>query len=80
MISRRQLKKQLQKLKEQIQVDVMDWTVDISQGDYEFIISLIPSLSEYTRLELIDFCKDNDIYNYMDLCNHFYLELGIGGE
>lgn len=80
MISRRQLKKQLQKMKEQIQVDVMDWTVDISQGDYEFIISLIPSLSEYTRLELIDFCKDNDIYNYMDLCNHFYLELGIGNE
>ena len=80
MISRRQLKKQLQKMREQIQVEVADWTVDISQGDYEFIISLIPTLSEYTRLELIDFCKDNDIYNYMDLCNQFYQELGIGEE
>ena len=80
MISSRQLKKLIQKMKEQIQVDVMDWTVDISQGDYEFIISLIPSLSEYTRLELIDFCKDNEIYNYVDLCNQFYMELGIGGE
>ena len=80
MISRRQLKKQLQKMREQIQVEVADWTVDISQGDYEFIISLIPTLSEYTRLELIDFCKDNDIYNYVDLCNQFYMELGIGGE
>lgn len=80
MISRRQLKKQLQKMKEQIQVDVMDWTVDISQGDYEFIICLIPSLSKYTRLELIDFCRDNDIYSYVDLCNHFYMELGIGEE
>lgn len=80
MISRRQLKKLIQKMKEQIQVEVSDWTVDISQGDYEFIISLIPSLSEYTRLELIDFCKDNDIYNYVDLCNHFYMELGIGEE
>ena len=80
MISRRQLKKLIQKMKEQIQVEVSDWTVDISQGDYEFIISLIPTLSEYTRLELIDFCKDNDIYNYVDLCNHFYMELGIGEE
>lgn len=79
-INKRQLKKQLQKMKDMLVFsDADDWCDEINEADEIFIKCLIHSLAEYDREELRELFKEESIHNFNDLCCHYAEELGITG-
>ena len=71
---KRQLKSQLSK------GVIEDWTTYIDEADEHFIKCLIPELYMLDNQDLVELFRQNNIYSYADLCNHYSKELGISGD
>ena len=84
MISRRQLKKQLQKMREQVQIDVMDWCIDFNSNDANFIVccmaDYLPELQLMSNEEIYKWCVDNGVHNFNDLASMMCDNLEIDNE
>ena len=85
MISSRQLKKQLQKMKEQIQIDVMDWcSSDFNSNDANFIRCCIsdylPELLLMEDEDIHKWCVENGVHNFNDLASMMCENLEIDKE
>ena len=84
-ISKRNILKQIKKIKERIVVeDAMDWCVEFNSNDANFIRCCIsdylPELLSMSDDEIQSWCIETGVHNLNDLAELMCVNLEIGGE
>ena len=84
-ISKRNVLKQIKKIKERIVVeDAMDWCDDFNSNDANFIRccigDYIPELLPMNDEDIHKWCIDNEVHNFNDLAELMCVNLEIDNE